>query len=156
MQIADRCAPVKVANSAENFVLQALQFHQMSAARLVSSLYNGGADPHKIPPPTLLLLLSWRLPSDRLEIVSARTCYRPLLRNRYLFIRLLHSNGCTRPFRGLCPAAGLYVTLWTLTTTPAIAKVGIDIWHALCSRVTYDLIDSAHVTSLNYKVASDY
>jgi hypothetical protein len=33
MQIADRCAPVKVANSAENSVLQALQFHQMSVRR---------------------------------------------------------------------------------------------------------------------------
>jgi hypothetical protein len=33
----------------------------------------------------------------------------PLLRKRYLFIRLLRSNGCTScPLRGLCPATGLY------------------------------------------------
>jgi hypothetical protein len=36
----------------------------------------------------------------------------PLLRNGRLFIRLLHSNGCTRClFRGLCLATDLYATL---------------------------------------------
>jgi hypothetical protein len=52
MQIADRCAPVKVANNAENSDLQALQFHKMSVrrklpggtARLVPSLYDVGTD----------------------------------------------------------------------------------------------------------------
>jgi hypothetical protein len=33
MQIADRCAPVEVANSTKNSVLQVLQFHQVSVRR---------------------------------------------------------------------------------------------------------------------------
>jgi hypothetical protein len=33
--------------------------------------------------------------------------YWPLHRNGCVFIRQLHSNGCTRPIRGLCPATGL-------------------------------------------------
>jgi hypothetical protein len=40
----------------------------------------------------------------------------PLLRNGRLFIRLLHRNGCTRPFRGLCPATGLYATIHSVIT----------------------------------------
>jgi hypothetical protein len=36
----------------------------------------------------------------------------PFLRNGSLFIRLLHSNGCTRClFQGLCLATGLYATV---------------------------------------------
>jgi hypothetical protein len=41
---------------------------------------------------------------------------RPLQRSLCLFIRLLHNNGCTRPFQGLCPAKGLYATLYTTQT----------------------------------------
>jgi hypothetical protein len=37
----------------------------------------------------------------------------PLLRAGCLFIRLLHSNSCTRPFRGLCPTTVLYATVCT-------------------------------------------
>jgi hypothetical protein len=36
----------------------------------------------------------------------------PLLKNGRFFIRLLHSNGCTRLFRGLCLAKGLYATVF--------------------------------------------
>jgi hypothetical protein len=42
-----------------------------------------------------------------------------LLRNGCLLICLLHSNGCTRSFRGLCLATGLYAITfkhcWTYT-----------------------------------------
>jgi hypothetical protein len=40
VQIADRCAPVKFANSADNSVVQALQFHQTSVRRKLP----GGTD----------------------------------------------------------------------------------------------------------------
>jgi hypothetical protein len=40
MKIADRCAPVKVANSAENSVLQALQFHQLKLDITRVTLYS--------------------------------------------------------------------------------------------------------------------
>jgi hypothetical protein len=70
-----------------------------------------GQTQQKTPTPTILLL-SWRLPSDRLDIILRECVYRPLLRNEYLFIRLLHSNGCTHPFRSLCPATGLYATIY--------------------------------------------
>jgi hypothetical protein len=39
----------------------------------------------------------------------------PLLRNGSLFIHLLLSNGCTPPFRGLCPAMGLYADVILVT-----------------------------------------
>jgi hypothetical protein len=41
MQIANRCAPVKIANSAENSILQALSH----SAATWSSLYSLGTDP---------------------------------------------------------------------------------------------------------------
>jgi hypothetical protein len=36
MRFADRCASVKVAHSAENSVLQALQFQELSVRRVLS------------------------------------------------------------------------------------------------------------------------
>jgi hypothetical protein len=66
----------------------------------------------KTPPPKILLLFPWRLPSNKLDIVSVGKCIRPLLRNGCLLIHLLHTNGCTRrPFRGICSATGLYAII---------------------------------------------
>jgi hypothetical protein len=46
-----------------------------------------------------------------------------LLRNGCLFIRLLHSNGCTRYlFRGLCIATGLYATTFTVPIPSSRSK----------------------------------
>jgi hypothetical protein len=46
--------------------------------------------------------------------VSEVTCIESLLRDGHLFVRLLHSNGCTRClFLGLCLATALYATIYT-------------------------------------------
>jgi hypothetical protein len=95
--------------------LHSTEFWQLAAARLVSSLYNLGADTTENTSnnPSVVLMggclaIYWiSFPRERV--------YQPLLRIGCLFIRLLHRNGCTLfPFRGLCPAAGLYTTIRTL------------------------------------------
>jgi hypothetical protein len=85
----------------------------LTAARLVSSLYNLGADPTENTAsnnPSIVVMGSW-LAIDWISFPRERS-HRQLLRNRCLFIRLLLSNRCTRcPFRGLCPATGLHATI---------------------------------------------
>jgi hypothetical protein len=65
--------------------------------------------------------------------------YWPLLRNSRLFICLLHSNGCTRPFWGLCPATGLYAAIWMTVVTHTKFGMVIDCKHIykVCMRVYY-------------------
>jgi hypothetical protein len=79
MQIANRYAPWKIANGAENFVLQALQFHFFSAM-LRFSLYSIWAD-----------LTENTTFNSSFIVVGAFT--DPFPRNDRLLIRLLHSNG---------------------------------------------------------------
>jgi hypothetical protein len=74
-----------------------------------------------LPPPpkknttsnTILLLVSyavtWRQTGHRFR---GNVFTEPLVRNGYLFIRLLHSKGCARcPFRGICRVTCPYATL---------------------------------------------
>jgi hypothetical protein len=87
-----------------------------------------GRTQQKTPPSTILLCWHGRLPSDRLDIISAETCLSTVARNGRLFIHPWHSNGCTRcTFRGLCSATGLYATIfikkWFLFTVRSVCRV---------------------------------
>jgi hypothetical protein len=84
----------------------------LTAARLSSSLYKLGADPTvNTASNNPIVVMGGSLTMDWISFPRERDCWRSL-RNGFLFIRLLHSNGCTRcTFRGLCPATGLYSTI---------------------------------------------
>jgi hypothetical protein len=88
-----------------------------TAARLVSSLYNLGEDPteNTASNDPSIVVMGGCLATDWISFPRERV-YRPLLRTVCLFVRLLHRNGCTRPFRGLCPATGLYATIWSFAS----------------------------------------
>jgi hypothetical protein len=61
---------------------------------------------------TVLLITSWQGPHRKHRFRCYNpTIRRPLNRNGYLFIRLLHINGCIRSFRGLCPAMSSHSTI---------------------------------------------
>jgi hypothetical protein len=87
----------------------------LTAAWLVSSLYNLRADPTENTAsnkPSVVvgscLAIDW--------ISFLQECvYRPLHRNRCLFICLLHSKDCTHLFQGLCPAV-VYTPQYILWT----------------------------------------
>jgi hypothetical protein len=49
-------------------------FYGLRSGTYLSHCVNSGRTQQDTLPPTILLLLSWRFPSDSLDIVSARTC----------------------------------------------------------------------------------
>jgi hypothetical protein len=53
------------------------------------SYITSGRTQQKIPSPTVLLLLSWRLPSNRLDIVSARTCLPTVTKQRMFLLAIV-------------------------------------------------------------------
>jgi hypothetical protein len=88
---------------------------QLLTTLLVSSIYSLGPDPieNAASSNPSVVVIGGCLAIDWISFPRERV-YRPLLRNGCLFIKLLHSNGCTRPFRGLCPATGLYATVFLI------------------------------------------
>jgi hypothetical protein len=56
----------------------ALSVERMGLSGRCPCYITSGQTQQKTPPPTILLFLSWRTPSDRLNIISARTCYRAM------------------------------------------------------------------------------
>jgi hypothetical protein len=82
----------------------------LTAAWLVPSLYNLGADPKENTAPNnpSIVFMGGCLATDWISFPRERV-YQPLLRN--WSVRLLLNNCCTRPFRGLCPATDLYATV---------------------------------------------
>jgi hypothetical protein len=74
---------------------------QLNSLPQFSSSYLLGED--HIENTVLLLLRASSFPRERV--------YRAIAQNDSLFIRPLRSSGCTRLFRGLCLAAGLYATV---------------------------------------------
>jgi hypothetical protein len=84
-----------------------------TTARLVSSFYNLWADPieNTASNNPSIFVMGGCLAIDFISILRERV-YLSLLRNGCLFMRLMHIKGCKGyPFRGLCPATGLYVTV---------------------------------------------
>jgi hypothetical protein len=86
--------------------------HDVSESGSVSVLMWGGEDIYSVGPLKRADLNHWTTGSFPRQRV-----HRLLLRNGCLFIRLLHSNGCTSPFWGLCPATGLYATVYSLISS---------------------------------------
>jgi hypothetical protein len=83
----------------------------LTAARLLSSLNNLGADPTENTASNnpYIVVMGGCLATDWISFPRERV-YRPL--SGCLFTRLLRSNGSTRcPFRGLYPATGQYTTI---------------------------------------------
>jgi hypothetical protein len=104
----------------------------LTAAQLVSPLCNLRADPTEDTTSSnpSIVVMGGCLAIDWISFLPERV-YRPLLRNECLFRCLLHSSDCTHPFRGLCPAAGLYTTIsFSAYSLLNIIPMKIVHWHS--------------------------
>jgi hypothetical protein len=87
---------------------------QLPTTRLMSSLYSLGADPiENAASNNPSVVVGGCLAIDWISF-PREPVYRPLLINGCLFIHLLHSNGCTRPFRSLPSNGSIHHSIFNI------------------------------------------